>query len=105
MKAVGIDTMSWEGLAADRTGWRSALKQHLKTGEDKLMTAAADKRARRKEGSIAPSDPQPHTYVLSATKTATPTLVFSAISDAVTTQQQINKIKKQTLGCIIHGHL
>ena len=51
MKAVGIDTMSWEGLAADRTGWRSALKQHLKTGEDKLMTAVADKRARRKEGS------------------------------------------------------
>ena len=51
MKAVDIDTMSWEGLAVDRTGWRSALKQHLKTGEDKLMTAAADKRARRKEGS------------------------------------------------------
>ena len=51
MKAVGIDNMSWEGLSADRTGCRSALKQHLKTGEDKLMTAAADKRARRKEGS------------------------------------------------------
>ena len=51
MKAVDIDTMSWEGLAADRTGWRSALKQHIKTGEAKLMTAAADKRARRKEGS------------------------------------------------------
>ena len=51
MKAISINTMSWEGLAADRTGWRSALKQHLKTGEDKLMTAAADKRARRKEGS------------------------------------------------------
>ena len=104
MKAVGIDTMSWEGLAADRTGWRSALKQHLKTGEDKLMIAAADKRARRKEGSSS-IRPQPHIYVLSATKTATPTLVFSAISDAVTTQQQINNIKKQTLGCIIHGHL
>ena len=29
MKAVDIDTMSWEGLAADRTKWRSALKQHL----------------------------------------------------------------------------
>ena len=27
------------------------------------------------------------------------------VSDAVTTQQQINKIKKQTLVCIIHGHL
>ena len=51
MKAVDIDTMSFEGLAADRTKWRSALKQHLETGEDKLMAAAADKRARRKEGS------------------------------------------------------
>ena len=40
-----------EGLAADRTKWRSALKQHLKTGEEKPMAAAADKRARRKEGS------------------------------------------------------
>ena len=49
MKAVDIDTMLWEDLAADRTKWRSALKQHLKTGED--MNAAADKRARRKEGS------------------------------------------------------
>ena len=51
MKAVDIDTMSWEGLAADRTKWRSALKQHLKIGEDKLMTDAADKRARTKEDS------------------------------------------------------
>ena len=98
MKAVGIDTMSWEGLAADRRGWRSALKQHLKTGEDKLMTAAADKRARRKEGSSSIRPETTHIDVLPATKTATPTLVFSAISDAVTTQQQINKIKKQTLG-------
>ena len=51
MKAVDIDTMSWEGLAADRTEWRNALKQHLETGEEKLMAAAADKRARRKEDS------------------------------------------------------
>ena len=105
MKAVGIDSMSWEGLAADRTGWRSALNQHLKTGEDKLMTAAADKRARRKEGSSSIRPTTTHICVICKTKTATPTLVFSAISDAVTTQQQINKIKKQTLGCIIHGHL
>ena len=58
MKAVDIDTMSLEGLAAERTKWRSALKQHLKTGEYKLMDAAADKRARRKEGS---SSIQPET--------------------------------------------
>ena len=51
MKAVDIDTMSWEGLAADRTKGRSALKQHIKTGKDKLMTDAADKRARTKEDS------------------------------------------------------
>ena len=47
MKAVDIDTTSWESLAADRTKWMSALKQHLNTGEEKLMAAAADKRARR----------------------------------------------------------
>ena len=58
MKAVDIDTMSWEGLAADRTKWRIAIKQHLKSGEYKLMAAAADKRARRKEGS---SSIQPET--------------------------------------------
>ena len=50
MNAIDIDTMSWEGLAADRTEWRSALKQHPETVEDKLLAAAADKRARRKEG-------------------------------------------------------
>ena len=68
MKAVDIDTMFLERLAADRTKWRSALQQHLKTG-DKLMTAATDKRPRRNEGtsSIRPET----THVLSATKTAT----------------------------------
>ena len=51
MKAVDIDTMCWEGLAADRTKLRSALKRHLKTGKDKLITDAAHKRARTKEDS------------------------------------------------------
>ena len=62
MKAVDIDTMSWDGHAADRTGWRSALKQHLRTGEDKLMTAAADKRASGKEGGWYPT--WDHTYIM-----------------------------------------
>ena len=75
MKAVDIDTMSWEDLAADRTKWRSALKQHLKTGEYKLMAAAADKRARRKEGSS------------------------SIRPEAMLLQQS-----KKPLVCIIHGH-
>ena len=49
MKAGNINTISWVGLADDRTKWRSALKQHLKTGNDKLMTGAANKLARTKE--------------------------------------------------------
>ena len=92
MKAVDIDTMSWEGLAADRTEWRSALKQHgLETGEEKLMAAAADKRARRKEGSSSIRPETTHVDVMSAIKTAIHALVFSAISDAAATQREINK--------------
>ena len=45
MNAVDIDTLSREGLAAGRTKWRSALKQHLKTGEggddDSLYAASS----------------------------------------------------------------
>ena len=97
MKAVDIviDTISWEGLAADRTKWRSALKQHLKTGEEKLM--AASRQTSKKKGSraVASSDPKPYIDVISAIKTAIPTLVFSAISDAATTHQKFNKIKNK----------
>ena len=90
-----IDIMPWEGLAADRTKWRSALKQHLKTGEEKLMAAAADKRAHRKEGSSSIRPGTTHIDMMSAIKTVIHTLVFSAISDAVTTTQQEIKNKKQ----------
>ena len=85
-----------EGLTADRTKWKSALKQHLKSGEDKLMTAAADKRARKQKGGQQLHPTRNHTHnVLSATKTATPT--FSATSDAATTQQEIKKIKNKNI--------
>ena len=49
MKALDINTESWEDLAADRIRWRSTLNQHLKSGEEKLMNAEVRKRARRKE--------------------------------------------------------
>ena len=91
MKDVDIDTMSWKGLAADRTKWRSALKEHLKTGDEKLMAAPADKRAHRKEGSS--SNPQLHIDVMSAI----PTLVFLAISDAATTGKKLIKIRKKNI--------
>ena len=49
MKALDINTDSWEDLAADRMMWRSTLNQHLKTGGKKLVNAEAGRRARRKE--------------------------------------------------------
>ena len=57
MKAADFDTVSWEGIAAGRSKWSSALRQNIKTWGTKRMTAAADKRARRKDGSnsIRPS--------------------------------------------------
>ena len=64
VNALDIDIMSCESLAADRTQWRSALKQHLKTGEDKLVTATADKRARRKEGSSSIRPESTHRCVI-----------------------------------------
>ena len=48
MKAVGIDTETWENLAADRSQWRGAVTKHLKTGREKLTQAATERRARRK---------------------------------------------------------
>ena len=78
------------GLAA---GWRNALKQHLKTREDKLMTHRTSEHTERR--TAAPSDLIPITDVLSATKTATPALPFSVISDAAKPQQEINKNKNK----------
>ena len=51
------------------------------------MAAAADKRARRKEGSLS-IRPETTRRCDVCNKTAIPTLVFSAISDAATTQQE-----------------
>ena len=48
MKAVGIDTGTWENLAADRSQWRGAVTKHLKKGEEKLTQAATERWARRK---------------------------------------------------------
>ena len=49
MKAVDINTDSWESLAADRSKWRGALTKHLKAGEEKQTQAATERRASRKQ--------------------------------------------------------
>ncbi|KAK3864573.1 hypothetical protein Pcinc_029756 [Petrolisthes cinctipes] len=43
MKALDINTNSWEDLAADRTSWRSTLHRQLLIGEEKFSTVAAEK--------------------------------------------------------------
>ena len=97
MKAVDIDTMSWEGLAADRMKWGSALKQHIKTGEYKLMAAAADKRARRKEGSSSIQPETIHRCDVCNKDCHSNIGLFSHLSDAATTQPEINKIKNKNI--------
>ena len=49
MKALDINTESWEDLATDRMMWRSTLNKHLKSREEKLVNAKVGKRACRKE--------------------------------------------------------
>uniref|UniRef100_A0A0L8H028 Uncharacterized protein n=1 Tax=Octopus bimaculoides TaxID=37653 RepID=A0A0L8H028_OCTBM len=49
MKVLGINTNSWEDLAADRTSWRDTFHKQLQTGKENLRVAAAENRARRKE--------------------------------------------------------
>jgi len=49
MKAVDINTESWESLAANWSKWRDALTKHLKSGEEKLTQAATERRVRRKQ--------------------------------------------------------
>ena len=49
MRALDINTESWEDLAADRGSRSNTLHKQLKLGEEKLIAAAAEQRARRKE--------------------------------------------------------
>ena len=48
MKAVDINTESWEGLAANWSKWKGALTNQLKAGEEKLTQAVTEKWACRK---------------------------------------------------------
>ena len=95
------------GLAADRTTWRSALKHHLKTGEDKLTTAAADKRARRKEGSSFIRPETTHRCLICDKDCHSHIGIFSQKTTLLQPGEKLIKLKTKTnsLGCIIRGHL
>ena len=61
--AVNSDTMYWLGRLADCTKWKSTLNQHLKTGEARPSTAAADNRTRSEEHSISSKPDTTHIHV------------------------------------------
>ena len=60
MKALDINTENWEEVAADRSKWRSVLHKQLKSGEEKILTTASVKRAKRKARTPA-ATPTAHT--------------------------------------------
>ena len=86
IKALDVDTASWEGLAADRTRWRSTLNQHLKTGKEKPMNAACGYAERSK---ATPADQRPYTDATFVVESASPASVSSARGDAAPAEQTI----------------
>ena len=60
MKALDINTENWEEVATDRSKWRSVLHMQLKSGEEKILTTASVKRAKRKARTSA-ATPTAHT--------------------------------------------
>ena len=75
MKAVGIDTETWENLAADPSQWRGAVTKHLKTGEDKLPQIGGPA-----ESFVSALSNSQHTHATLATRTAIHASVFTVIA-------------------------
>ena len=89
MRALDINTESWEDLAADRGSWRNTLHKQLKLGEEKLIAAAAEQRARRKERT---TDQRPHADATSATEAATLGLFSTVTRDVAQADSLGNKL-------------
>ena len=49
MKLININSNTWESLADNRSGWRYAVREGVKTGEEKRKKRFEERRARRKE--------------------------------------------------------
>ena len=48
MRALEIDSESWEDIAADRSSWCCLLHKQLKEGKEKITNEAIEKRTGRK---------------------------------------------------------
>jgi len=49
MKLIDINSNTWESLADDRSGWRYAVREGVKRGEERRRKQLGERRARRKE--------------------------------------------------------
>ncbi|KAJ8021118.1 hypothetical protein HOLleu_40897 [Holothuria leucospilota] len=58
LKRAGIDSISWEELAQDRTKWRTIIRKGAKVAEDSLRRRTEDNRRKRQNRgpAIAPPD-------------------------------------------------
>ncbi|KAL8601071.1 hypothetical protein ACOMHN_040772 [Nucella lapillus] len=61
LKALDINTESWEDIAANRSRWRCTLHRQLKAGEEQIQTLAEEKRARRKARACKANPATAHT--------------------------------------------
>ena len=62
MKALGIDTNTWETLASDRGAWRQVVTNSLSNYEETLAEQSEAKRQRRK-GSNQADNPHPTAFI------------------------------------------
>ena len=61
LKALDIDTNSWEDTSADRSRWRSTLQRQLKAGGVRILSLPDEKRARRKARTCRENPATTHT--------------------------------------------
>ena len=65
MKSTDIKHDSWEALAADRTGWKTAVEDGICTSEEKRHEAWNTKREARKQRATSSSSSTPSQHVCS----------------------------------------
>ena len=86
MKALDINTDSWEGLAADHIMWRCTQNQHLKSGERSWWMQKQEEGPTERNATTL-TDQRPHTNATFAADIVSPTSVSKATSDAATIEQ------------------
>ena len=94
MKVLDTDAASWEGLAADRTRWRSRLPWINTSKQWKRNRRTKQKTSGYAKGSAAtPADQRPHTDATFLVESASPAWISSAIGDAAPAEQTVRTVR------------